>query len=485
MKKVSLLLAAFALVIGLSQCKKPNLPVLNIGETQHVVINASWDNGGAKIDQNGTLFKWTIGDKLTVSGGATGELTCTDADNSIFEGTITKNTGAEITFTFGSKTYDETFFLNQTGALNDAVLLKSQELAYSADGNYGNVSMKMPHAVLKLNLSALGKEGGTEVTIKADGVKVASVAGVTKASTGVYVAVPVEECRNAKRYEFVSIVGGASCNGWELKENTFYTLKNEDGAAIVIEPTLLPGKFSVSATEYVQFSRGNLFCTRSGSERSYTYEFAFEQNQYDYRCRNGKTNDKAVIGGNVDVTPSSTSGLFQWIPRNSQYAEDDWGAFSEHPSGLSDDKANDVLNFGDVFPGGVWKTLTIGQWESLIDNHKKGIVTVNGVKGLCIAPDNYDGEISSSYTPEQWIVEEEKGMVFLPYYGYYNTGTGYDRIYTDDACYWSSTPDNSGQPNYQHWAQALHFYNNGNAYNFSERWRTYGQNVRLVQKFNK
>ena len=235
MKKVSLLLAAFALVMGLSQCKKPNLPVLNAGETQHVVINASWDNGGAKIDQNGTLFKWTIGDKLTVSGGATGNLTCTDVTEGTFEGDITKTSEEKVIFTFKSAKYKDNY-MEQTVALNDAVYLTG-EVPYSTLGKC-DVPMTMPHAVLKLNLSALGTPAGTPVTIKVvGGDPVASVKNVKndEASKALYVAVPASPA--GKQYEFVSIIGTARCDDvWALKDNTFYTLKNGEGAAIVITP---------------------------------------------------------------------------------------------------------------------------------------------------------------------------------------------------------------------------------------------------------
>ncbi|MCQ2309497.1 MAG: hypothetical protein MJZ78_05920, partial [Bacteroidales bacterium] len=462
-----------ALVMGLSQCKKPNLPVLNIGETQHVVLNASWDNGGAKIDQNGTLFKWTIGDKLTVSGGATGELTCTDADNGIFEGTITKTTGAEITFTFGSKTYDETFFLNQTGALNDAVLLKSQELAYSADGNYGNVSMKMPHAVLKLNLSELGTAEGTDVTIKANGTEVASVSNVNKDPKNVYVAVPTEGSQEAKRYEFVSIVGGASCNGWKLEENTFYTLKNGDGAAIMIEQTLLPGKFSVSEAEYVQFSIGNLYCTRD--TESGPFHFAFEKNQYDFRCRNGVTNDNAVIDGVTTKTPSSTAGLFLWDIHHAG----DFGAFETSlQSGTR--TPTDVFNWGDAFGSGSgWKTLTGDEWDYL-RQHSMKPATVNGFDGLILRPDGYPAaDVLSSYGPSTnptWDEAEAAGLVFLPAAGYVNSA----QVSSDNICaYWTANASSNDEARYYIYWSTMDWNLVGSMS------RAQGAAVRLVQKFNK
>lgn len=243
----------------------------------------------------------------------------------------------------------------------------------------------------------------------------------------------------------------------------------------IVTPELLTGKFSVSADKYVQFSRGNLYCTDKGSNN---YEFSFEQNQYDYRCRCGKYNDRAVINGGVTTTPPLTSGLFEWIPRTSTSATADWGAFSRHTSAIAGNKIDDVLDFGGVFPATGWTTFTSDEWQYLLYNHSNKIVTVNGVKGLCIAPDDYSESISNQYSSETWAEAETAGLVFLPYYGYYNPEV--DNI-IEESAYWSSTANSENI----YWAQALHFYNSGNAVVVDERWRTYCQKVRLVQKFEK
>ncbi|MCQ2309092.1 MAG: hypothetical protein MJZ78_03845 [Bacteroidales bacterium] len=247
MKKLLLLLSAFALVMGLSQCRKPNMPVLNIGETQHVVLNASWDNGGAKLVQDVANLKWKVGDSLMVSGGAEGKLYCSFPDGT-FEGNIKKISKDKITFTFKSKYYREDF-KGQSGELNDAVMLLG-ESEHIASGKY-NVSMTMPHAVLLLNLSAFAdastKPDGVAVEITAavsetssetSSETVASVAGVTTDSKNVYVAVKVDETPSTKSYKFSGNGKVASCK-WTLKTNAFYTLldgEDPTGDAIVITP---------------------------------------------------------------------------------------------------------------------------------------------------------------------------------------------------------------------------------------------------------
>ncbi|MCQ2308746.1 MAG: hypothetical protein MJZ78_02045, partial [Bacteroidales bacterium] len=280
MKKVSLLIAAFALVLGFSQCRKPNLPALN-GETQHVVLNASWDNGGSKIEQNGSLLKWTEGDKLTVSGGATGTLSCTDAANGTFEGEITKGSGEDITFTFQSEDYKENF-KEQTGALADAVSLKSAELDYKADGNYGTVSMGMPHAVLKLDLSHFASPSKADVTVnisvKAEAESkeedvIASVKCASDKLGEVYVAVPANG--SAATYTFSGSGKTVEMSWPALYGSTFFTAGGNGGAA-VIKPT---PKFTVADGKTVEFAPGNLWADATAGNPV----FHFEEHQWDFQ----------------------------------------------------------------------------------------------------------------------------------------------------------------------------------------------------------
>ena len=83
MKKVTILLSVFALVMGLSQCRKPSFSALNGGETQHVVLSANNGNDGSKVSVSlgETMdLKWEKGDVITVSGGLEGTLTLVSGD---------------------------------------------------------------------------------------------------------------------------------------------------------------------------------------------------------------------------------------------------------------------------------------------------------------------------------------------------------------------------------------------------------------------
>ena len=190
---------------------------------------------------------------------------------------------------------------------------------------------------------------------------------------------------------------------------------------------LLPGKFSISATEYVQFSRGNLFCTRSGSKESYTYTFNFEHNQYDYRTRSGKP---AVMNGvySENGTATDESGLFQFdvtMPA-------DYGAFTTQApiSGAP----TDIIDFGQAM-GTDWHTINASDIQYIIDRSQAysfAKATVVGVKGILLFPDNWTPTDVTIIYPNKTNVGydynvivssdmgklEATGVVFLPMAGY-------------------------------------------------------------------
>lgn len=251
---------------------------------------------------------------------------------------------------------------------------------------------------------------------------------------------------------------------------------------------LLTGRFSVSSSEYVQFSRGNLFCTRSGEEGSYTYEFDLERNQYDFHTRPGYP---SIINGVYaeEGTGPNMSGHFYWDIAKAQ-AGKDYGAFSTtSPSGGA---TSDILDWGPALDAAShWTTLSSTDWNYLVKIRKvksatglhntcefvyfKGVDGLdNGVEGLIIYPDDYDGEM---FTNQQEITAIPDGCVFIPMAGKFSSGT---ETYVTERCnYWTSSAGTEG----------------GNALNLTAYGtnlvpdhllsRANGLSVRLVQKFKK
>ncbi|MBQ0096868.1 MAG: hypothetical protein KBS53_04375 [Bacteroidales bacterium] len=252
---------------------------------------------------------------------------------------------------------------------------------------------------------------------------------------------------------------------------------------------LLTGRFSVSSSEYVQFSRGNLYCTRSGEEGSYTYEFGLERNQYDFRTRPGYA---SVINGvyDEDGTDPDMSGHFYWDIAKAQ-AGKDYGAFSTTaPSGGT---TSDVLDWGPALDAAShWTTLSSTEWNYLLKVRTvksatglgntcqfvivKGVDGLDtGVDGLIIYPDDYDGDL---FTKQQEITAIPDGCVFIPMAGKFFDGAVTN---VNIRCnYWTSSAGKE---------------EGGNAYNLTAYGtnlvpnhllsRANGLSVRLVQKFKK
>ena len=247
MRKISFIMAALALVLGVTQCKKENKPVAS-GETQRIVLTASNGNDGSKVvvTEATTMLNltWQDTDGIAVSSAVEGTLSYKSGEGTgiaKFEGSVTRKEGDKVTFSYGSKDVLDGVYTNQTGAvawIQGHLYLESDAVDYKEDGVYGadgaEVEMKLPYAVLKLDLSAFGPAtGSTTVNIKAGGVDVASVKDITTASKAVYVALPAAE---STTYTFTGNHLAATKQNWPLNANTFYTASSHDGAAIVIVP---------------------------------------------------------------------------------------------------------------------------------------------------------------------------------------------------------------------------------------------------------
>ena len=209
----------------------------------------------------------------------------------------------------------------------------------------------------------------------------------------------------------------------------------------------LPGLFSVSATQQVRFSQGNLQYQAS------TDTWRFAENQWGYVgdatlgtvYENGVKCDNALISatysGWIDLfgwgTSGWNSGAVCYLPwSNSQsfgnynpggssstnltgaYAEADWGWH------------NAISNGGNS--AHQWRTLSRGEWDYLLNTRanasvKKATGSVNEVHGLILLPDSWTlpegcsfnaGFASdwthNTYTLAQWIMMEAAGALFLP-----------------------------------------------------------------------
>lgn len=540
MKKVTLMLAALALVLGISQCKKQGTPQ-QAGEKQYIELTADNGNNGSKVDVDFATIPsvmnltWEEGDVITVSGGATGTLTLdrgVGTSQGHFSGEITTGSG-DVVFTYKkaaqqNRGSDDPDFNNQDGTEEwiKANLVLQATSEYHDNGKY-SLTMEMPYAVLKLNLSELvGTKN--DVTISAGNSAVATVKNLTKAnSEEVYMAVPEV---GEHIYTFSGNDAFAK-KPWTLEANTYYTADTE-GAAIVIEPSALKRLFTVGVDaegnpRKVYFSPGNLQYLGQAEEG---HKWRFAEHQWDIMGAGPSATSKK---GNVDLgadyegkynTGSGSEAardLFGWgctgYEDTRKESHTDWYQKNYQPYSTSKSTVNATYNkygYGPDYvsspyynltvenksdwgcltigsdPAGTWRTLSGAEWAYLFNtrmvNDGKGEgksyrrATINSdasdgskVYGLLLYPDGYTAQTTAtSYTKAEWSAMESAGVVFLPAAGI-RDGTSLINV-GSSGYYWSSSCYSSNH------AYNMSFFSGGvNPQNYNYRY--YGFSVRLVR----
>ena len=239
------------------------------------------------------------------------------------------------------------------------------------------------------------------------------------------------------------------------------------------ESSFVAKPFSISATETVTFSPGNL------QYHAAKNEWRFAPTQLDY-VGEGNVNISTTYNGCID--------LFNWgtgdNPTNKSTDDDDYPYFVDWG----------VNKIGSYEPN-TWRTLTSDEWDYLWRDRANasnllGVAQINGVNGLILLPDDWecpDGITFKSGTHSKhgeeyygayqtlsssdWSVLEASGAVFLPAAGCREGSSVYED--RNIGYYWSSTIDWYGR------AYGPYFYSNGKG--------MYGANcyiarsVRLVQ----
>ena len=319
-------------------------------------------------------------------------------------------------------------------------------------------------------------------------------------------------------------MGEFECRMSYLYGNTTYYVRafaaNEAGVAYGNEVTFtslphpntapegaIPALFSVSETQQVFFSKGNLQYQAS------TGTWRFADHQWDYV---GGSEDGTVYEGGImcdnNLISQSYSGwidLFGWATSGwnnnnhyyrpwdtentgwtvdgygygywdgeyayyhmtGDYANLDWGVY------------NPIVNGGNE--AGIWRTLSQSEWNYVINSrpnatYKKSIATVNGYKGWILLPDAWvqpeniyflgtasDYE-TNSYDLNEWSILENAGAVFFP-----NAGSRSGTIYSSGGnSYWTG--------NYYQ-SSSAHSASISGAYSSSDRYR--GFSVRLIQNY--
>ena len=279
--------------------------------------------------------------------------------------------------------------------------------------------------------------------------------------------------------------GSFSCSLSNLQDATTYYARayaiNVKGIAygkqIVFTTPMRPMSFSISPSETVSFSTGNL------QYNSADNEWRFAESQLDYI---GQAN------GNISSTYNGWVDLFGWSTSATNFGVSTSTNSSDYSGSFVDWGTNKI---GNDAPN-TWRTLTYEEWKYLLNNRLNasslyGVAQVNGINGLIFLPDdwtcprgvtfkfgfhsNNDVDYYAAYqtfTSDQWTKLEASGAIFLPAAGY-RIGSNVFNV-QKHGDYWSVAENDSNS------AYDFHFYS-GEARMHGQYYRDRGFSVRLVK----
>ena len=257
------------------------------------------------------------------------------------------------------------------------------------------------------------------------------------------------------------------------------------------------GPFSVSLTQQVWFSQGNL------QYKASTNTWRFAEHQWDY-VGNDNSNISSTYSDYIDLFGWGTSGYNHgancYQPWSTSISDSDYYAYGSSSynlydqSGQADWGYNAISNGGNTENSG-WRTPTHDEWVYVFNTRStpSGIryakAKVNDVNGVILLPDNWNssyyslsntnqsgaGFTSNTITASQWESLEQLGAVFLPAAGdRFGTSVGYVGSH---GYYWSASCSNTSSA----WSVVFHdsyvYTDNGGS-------RYYGHSVRLVRSFD-
>lgn len=279
------------------------------------------------------------------------------------------------------------------------------------------------------------------------------------------------------------------------EQKSFTTLPHGGGTV----PTgAINGLFSVSTSQQVYFSKGNLQYQAS------TNTWKFADNQYQY-MGDDNMNISSTYDGWIDLFGWATSGYNHgsicYQPWNTSENDSDYLAYGiedynlYNQTGKADWGYNSISNAGNC--ENMWRTLTYDEWLYLFNTRNTISGTryvkaqINNINGIILFPDDWDnntygfnsintGNVDYSSNiidlATWWYALEPIGVVFLPASGFrQETGVGGSGF---NGRYWSSSYDDGHYYN----AYILNF--NANAVQPGvNNGRSRGLAIRLVQDY--
>ena len=163
-----------------------------------------------------------------------------------------------------------------------------------------------------------------------------------------------------------------------------FALHPYDRSPADVEGTL-PGVFSISASNRVAFSRGNLQYKASTG----TWRFALHQEDI---VGTANANISSYDTNWIDLFGYGTSGYNGKNPYTSSTASSNYISSAIAASNYDWGVYNAISNGGNR--AGIWRTLSKTEWDYMISSRANAAnlrarATVNGVPGLILLPDNW------------------------------------------------------------------------------------------------
>ena len=483
MKKLNtLLLISLVLILGLTQCKKnvETITPSNLGKTVHITVNVGGDkhevfpNTGAVIYTDGDIIYVGDGHKyigyLTYGSGAfSGDITEPAVGDYLYFYFLG---GIEISPVAATTSY-EISIADQSSKLPVLSFGRSTSTYTTSSATYGCTLLnKCALVEFKLTVSA-------SVAVKlADMPTVATIDFANPdnaiAATGTKGLITLNSQSETSKWAILLPAADATATTVTIGGTDFdVTVPAITANAYLAGSTALAIDnkidyvFSVSSTEKVHFSKGNLQY-KSGEG------WRFAEHQYDIIEPNGTVWD---VTGWVSLI-----GWGTWSGTSNQL----------NPLNASTINTNYAWRGDKYFHGTIinnsetdWFTLSDEQWQYIVDHSTWGFATItvdanNTVYGIVILPDastltvntNHDGWGNNIYDASQWDIMDAAGAVFLPAAGERKTGPTIHFI-GEEGYYWSRVSSSD--------TDAYYLYFSATTCGVGSYGRYHGYSVRLVR----
>ncbi len=514
MKKLGIIAIAFAMLLGMSQCKKENTSASNDEVVKvPITLNVSGNSGSrVAVTPETGVVTFENGDVIHVvsNGVYVGTMTY---NGTVFSGEITEPTeGQKLQFYFlGNKTPEfnadntecSVVISDQTEYLPVISYAPSRENYQIGKTDY-NATLLNKCALVKFDVTTASEAAtcivgmNNKVTVNLatnefaydmDGEGIITLAAGNGEKWGILL--PQEEVNHTNSFSNDGLYTGSCATIPTIEENDYLT--NGIVVAIGLPSGAIDGLFTINDNgDQVYFSKGNLQYTIS------TQTWSFMEHQYDLVESFGQNvgtdySNQDVIslfGWGTSGYNHGATAYQPWSTNNTinnyyAYGQSSYNLYDQN--GMADWGYNAIINGGNQENSG-WRTLMGSEWYCLFNtrNTTSGIRwvmgRVNGMKGVILLPDNWIATTyalndinggnynSNTIAIEDWInVLEANGVVFFPAAGL-RIGS---LVYDYDGGYWASSVTGSNT--------CCMFFSDGRLNAWGGEQRSHGQSVRLVR----